>query len=143
LNTDERIEAYFRYCIDLIQSVQKDGVVSRASLGIFGRIWLDHRGARPLALDSVERDVGVAITESGRLVRHLGGKHRTAVAHALGLSQMPVELRLVHVGWLRREMERTGLPAHLALQKALDFPRGLIVETTLPVGLDLYAKKKA
>ena len=59
--------------------------------------------------DSTERDIGVAITETGELIRHLGGKHRTAIAQALNLPTMPVEIRMVHTGWLAKQMERTGL----------------------------------
>jgi hypothetical protein len=57
----------------------------------------------------------VAINENGELIRHLGGKHRTAIAQALKLPSLPVEIRLVHTGWLARQMERTRLPAHKAL----------------------------
>jgi hypothetical protein len=117
LASAEQIEAYFRYCVDLIESMQAHGVVPRDEFRD-GR-WFKHRKVRSPAVDSAERDVGVAINSNGELVRHLGGKHRTAIAQALKLPTIPVELRMVHVGWLTREMQRTGLPAHLALEQWL------------------------
>ena len=120
LDTREAVEAYFRYCADLIDSMRAHGIVARRAVGRLDRSWLDrHRSIRPAALNYAERDVGVAVAADGRLVRHLGGKHRTAVAQALALPSMPVEVRLVHAGWLAREMQRSGLPAHRALPEAL------------------------
>jgi hypothetical protein len=119
LSTAEDVEAYLRYCRALIKSARKHGVVRRRTSGTFRGRWLKHRGARPPLVDLAERDVGVAIGVDGELVRHLGGKHRTAIAQALGMERIPVEVRLVHVGWLAKEMLRTGLAAHLALQAGL------------------------
>lgn len=115
----EEIDAYYRYCADLVASVRTHGILSRHSFGRLAGLRLEHPDARPPGLDSAERDVGVAINADGELIRHLGGKHRTAIAQALGLPSMPVELRMVHVGWLRGEMERMQLPAHQALPRAI------------------------
>ncbi|MGH6925742.1 MAG: hypothetical protein ACRED5_18600 [Propylenella sp.] len=114
-NTDE-IEAYIHYCRDLIKSARKRGVVRRKASGAFHRLRVKHRDARSPALDTSERDIGVAITAGGELVRHLGGKHRTAIAQALKLPSLPVEITLIHVHWIAERMQRTGLPAHLALK---------------------------
>jgi hypothetical protein len=119
LSTEEDVEAYLRYCRALIKSARKHGVVRRHTSGTFRGRWLKHRGARPPLVDLAERDVGVAVGVDGELARHLGGKHRTAIAQALGMERIPVEVRLVHVGWLGKEMLRTGLAAHLALQAGL------------------------
>jgi hypothetical protein len=113
------VDAYYRYCADLIASMREHGALPRRKLGPIGRVWLKHRDARPPILNSAERDIGVAIDGDGTLVRHRGGKHRTAIAQALGLPSVPVEVRLVHVGWLSRLTARTGLPAHLALAQGL------------------------
>jgi hypothetical protein len=113
------IDAYFRYCTDLVKSMRKHGIIPRGRLDMFRPGWLKHRAARPAAVDGAERNVGVAIDADGTVIRCLGGKHRTAVAKALGLRSMPVELRCVHVGWLAGMTERTGLPAHAALKEAL------------------------
>jgi hypothetical protein len=115
ITTVAEIEAYIGYCRDLIKSARKRGVVRHRVSGAFHRLRVKHRDARSIKLDSRERDIGVAITADGRIVRHLGGKHRTAIAQALKLPWMPVEVRLVHVRWIASEMKRTGLPAHSAL----------------------------
>jgi hypothetical protein len=115
----DEIDAYLRYCRDLIKSVRKRGVVRHSVSGPFHRLRLKHRDARTVVHDSSERDIGVAITETGELIRHLGGKHRTAIAQALKLPTIPVEVRMVHTGWLLKQMERTGLPPHLALTRGI------------------------
>lgn len=115
----DQVDAYFRYCADLARSVRADGLVPRREFGRYGTGRAQHAAARPRMLDFAERDIGVAISETGTFVRHLGGKHRTAVALALQLPRIPVEVRLVHTGWLQDEMRRTGLPAHKALPDAL------------------------
>jgi hypothetical protein len=119
ITTVEEIEAYIGYCRDLIKSARKRGVVRHRVSGAFHRLRVKHRDARSIALDSGERDIGVAIGADGRIVRHLGGKHRTAIAQALKLPWLPVEIRLVHVGWIAEQMQRTGLPAHLALAQGV------------------------
>ncbi len=113
------VDAYFRYCVDLIRSMRKHGIVPRREFRSFRKRWFRHRDVRPPKFEGSERDIGVAIGAGGELVRHLGGKHRTAIAQAVGLHSIPIEIRLVHVGWLAGEMERTGLPAHQALGQAL------------------------
>jgi hypothetical protein len=115
LTNSEAVEAYLRYCRDLIRSMRKRGAMRHSHSGPFHRLRLKHRDVRSPVHDSTERDIGVAITESGELVRHLGGKHRTAIAQALNLPSIPVEIRLVHTGWLVKQMERTALPPHQAL----------------------------
>jgi hypothetical protein len=117
-NVDE-IEAYFSYCRDLIKSARKRGVVRHRVSGAFHRLRVKHRDIRSIVLDSQERDIGVAIAADGEIVRHLGGKHRTAIAQALKLPWIPVEVRLVHVSWLVRQMKSTGLPAHQALAQGV------------------------
>jgi hypothetical protein len=113
------LDAYYYYCVALIKSARKHGIVPRERFGPSMTFGLKHRRARPTFVESSERNIGVAISENGELVRHLGGKHRTAIAQAMGFAAIPVELRLIHVGWLAKEMERTGLPAYRALGQFL------------------------
>ena len=113
------VDAYFRYCVELIRSIRKHGVVPRREFRNFRRRWLKHRDARPFDREGAERDIGIAVDADGQLIRHLGGKHRTAIAQALRLPTVPVEVRLVHVDWIAAEMSRTGLPAHAALLQGL------------------------
>lgn len=115
LRTVESVDAYLRYCRGLIKSMRKRGVMRHSVSGAFHGLRVKHWNARSPVHDSTERDVGVAITENGEIIRHLGGKHRTAIAQALKLPTLPVEIRLVHSGWLAKQVRRTGLPAHQAL----------------------------
>ena len=116
----DEIEAYFRYCVGLITSVREHGI-ARQQFGSFNNpAGAADRRVRSMALDWTERDVGVAINADGELIRHLGGKHRTAIAQALHLPSMPVEVRMVHVNWLRRQVKQSGMPAHEALAWGLD-----------------------
>lgn len=119
ITTIDEVEAYLRYCRDLIKSARKRGIVRHSVSGAFHRLRVKHRDVRSLALDTNERDIGVAISAEGEIIRHLGGKHRTAVAQALKLPWMPVEVRLVHVRWLAGQMKQTGLPAHQAMKQGV------------------------
>ena len=119
LATVEAVDAYFRYCRGLIKSMRQRGAVRHTVSGPFHSLRLKYWNARSPVHDSTERDIGVAITESGVLIRHLGGKHRTAIAQALSLPALPVEIRMVHTGWLAKQVERTGLPPHQALVEGI------------------------
>jgi hypothetical protein len=46
------------------------------------------------------------MSSDGRLLRFLGGRHRLAIAQALKVPAVPVELRLVHLDWLAAEVDR-------------------------------------
>ena len=130
ITSTEEIEAYFEYCRDLIKSARKRGVVRRSVSGAFHRLRVKHRDTRSPAHDTKERDIGVAIDAEGGILRILGGKHRTAIAKALKLPWLPVEVRLVHVAWLADQMRATGLPAHQALRKGV----GALRERELAAG---------
>jgi hypothetical protein len=119
LSTVEHLEAYMRYCRDLIKSMRKRGIVRHSVSGAFYRLRVKHRDIRSMFMDFTERDIGVAIAEDGEIVRHLGGKHRTAIAQALDLPLLPVEVRMVHIRWLAEQMRGTGLPPHLALVEGI------------------------
>jgi hypothetical protein len=130
----EAVEAYFHYCRDLIKSMRKRGVVRHSESFAFHRLRVKHWDARSPVYDSTERDIGVAITAEGELIRHLGGKHRTAIAQALNLSTLPVEIRMVHTDWLARQIARTGLPPHHALAEGI---RSLVAkgDSETPTGM--------
>ena len=119
LTTIEQVDEYFDYCVHLARSIRDHGILSRQAVRRHDRAILTGRRQWLRSLEAAERDIGIAIGRDGSLVRHLGGKHRTALAQALGCASIPVEVRLVHVQWLRRQIERSGLPAHIALREAL------------------------
>lgn len=112
IDTVEKLDAYFRYYAELIDNIERTGLLPRH------RVQRGRR-ARSFWQDFVERDIGVAIDRDGRLVRHTSGKHRLAAAIGLGLTTVPVEIRLVHLGWLQAEMQKRRLPASKALAAAL------------------------
>ena len=113
LDSMESVEAYFRYCSGLIESIRANGVVPRTGLRAVRAQQVGE--GRPVRFDLAETDIGTAINADGSLIRHLGGKHRTAIAQALKLPGLPVRVAMVHAAWLAAEVERSGLPAHLAL----------------------------
>lgn len=119
LSTVEAVDAYFGYCRDLIESIRTRGVSRHQESRAFPRLQLKHLNARSPFRDSAERDIGVAVTNSGDLIRHLAGKHRTAIAQALDLPTIPVEIRMVHTEWLSRQVARTGLSPHQALAEGV------------------------
>jgi hypothetical protein len=113
LDSDEKIHAYFRYFLDLIDSIREHGMRDQGSLaGMQVPIGLDVRGRHARH----RNNIGVAVAADGRLLRFLGGRHRMAIAQALGLNSVPVEVRFVHARWLAAEAERSGLPPDEALQ---------------------------
>lgn len=113
LDTEDKVHAYFRYFLALIDSVRQHGLQDSGALGGLNvPIGVGVRGRH--VRDN--RNIGVAIASDGRLLRFLGGRHRTAIAQALGLAAVPVEIRLVHAGWLAEETAHTGLTAVKALQ---------------------------
>lgn len=123
IDTIEKLDQFFEYYLSLIADIEKNGIVPHSDLGLLRQTGHRHRWTRTLWQDLAERDIGVAIDAAGRLVRHTNGKHRMAAALALGIPRIPVEIRLVHAGWLMREAKRRALsPAH-ALLAVLDEAR--------------------
>lgn len=108
LSSPAKVESYFRQTAELCQSVHEHGVVSRGDYG--WRLASPGTGSVRLPwIELGELDIGVAVGPAGELYRFASGKHRTAVAQALKLKSIPVEIRLVHLDWLARQMAETGL----------------------------------
>ncbi|MBD9371948.1 hypothetical protein IB238_04765 [Rhizobium sp. ARZ01] len=120
LDTISELDAYFQYYVDLIENIERNGILPRNHFQQHRDTGHQHRSTRSLWQDLVERDIGVAIAEDGRLVRHTSGKHRLAAAIGLGLDRIPVEVRMVHVRWLHEQMRRFALPPTEALAAALE-----------------------
>lgn len=97
LDSVERVDAYFEAFVALFESIRERGLQRRAE-------WTraDHsQGAhRRWVAEWGEQDIGVALTADGRLCKLPGGQHRFAIARALGIRAVPVQLRLLHVGAL-------------------------------------------
>lgn len=114
LDTAEKVHAYFGYFLRVIESIREHGFREQAGLQeVSPPAGVDVRGKFALR----QRDIGVAMGAEGRLVRFLGGRHRLAIAQALGIPAVPVELRLVHLDWLADEVRRSGLAPEVALKE--------------------------
>lgn len=114
LSDRDVIDRYFTHYLQFLDGVREHGILSRkqarSSLGM-GAV----ARVRRLYTEWVERDIGVAVTAEGRLVRFLSGSHRFAFACAAKVPDVPVEVRLVHVEWLAKQVAETGLPPHEAV----------------------------
>jgi hypothetical protein len=126
LNSTERVETYFRQTAELCRSIRERGVERRAAVG-------RRFGGNPKALsvrlpwvEWGEADIGAAVGADGTIYRFASGKHRTAAAQSLGLSSMPVEVRMVHADWLGARMrEGANSPVEALVEgvRALDLRR--------------------
>lgn len=108
LATPALVERYFARLAALVRSISEAGIVRRAEYRRMAHLFGDLRVRMPW-VELAESDVGIAVGADGAIYRFAPGKHRTAIAQALGLATMPVEVRLVHADWLARQMEGSGL----------------------------------
>ena len=115
----------------LIDSVRSHGILPRHHVPSGERVF---SLARTFRVEWWERDTGIAVDADGRLLRMVGGRHRTAIAQVLGLPAMPVEIRMVHVRWLEKLTRETGLPADRALLAWIASP-GFAATAGLPASL--------
>lgn len=123
IDTIDKLDNYFEYYLALIENIEKNGIVARSNLRLKDHTAHWHRWTRSFWQDLAERDIGVAINANGNLVRHTSGKHRMAAALTLGIDRVPVEIRLVHAGWLMRRSECLGLPPKEALLATIERAR--------------------
>lgn len=126
LDSVDLIDAYFSRYVALFRSIETDGLQHHA---VHDRLQPKPGGPQQREPQRVglsswrqrlaewgEREIGVAIGENGDIHRLPGGQHRTAIARVLGLPRLPVQVRLVHAGWLARQPEPSPW---LAIQRAL------------------------
>jgi hypothetical protein len=114
LDTLEKLETYAGNVLRLAASISKRGVLRRPEAHI-EEIAANTDVARPLWVEAMESEIGAAILADGTVARLGPGHHRVAVAKLCGVSHAPVEIRLVHGAWLKRQMAETGLPPWPAL----------------------------
>jgi len=119
LDTVAKLDGYFSYYLDLVQSIERVGIVPRKRMRFGQHTGRAHRSTRTVWRDLIERDIGVAVCPNGTLVRHTSGRHRVAAAVGLGLERIPVEVRMVHAQWLASEARRLGMTPAKALPLAL------------------------
>ncbi len=118
LSSPAKVEAYFRQTAEMCRSIGEVGLLRRREFG--RRISSFSPTVRLPWIELGEVDIGVAVGPSGELYRFASGKHRTAAAQALKLKSMPVEIRLVHVQWLARQMAESGLGPLASLRRGIE-----------------------
>lgn len=89
LNSTEAINAYFERFQKLHDSIKTHGLLSNANFRQFGA---QHQ----------DREIGIAIDQSGNIIKLQGGQHRFALAKILNISHIPVEIRMVHTDLLQQ-----------------------------------------
>lgn len=103
------LDAYCEHIVRLVSSIERHGFLRHGDI--------DWPGTRP-----GERQVGIAIDAGGRMVFAEKGNHRLAIAHALGLTQIPVQIMFVDRAWLDSHPGRTLLHRAEAFLAALRLP---------------------
>ncbi len=93
LHRREDVDAYFERFVRLFRAIEAHGVVP------------NHRLADQGLAFNQDRGLGVALDAAGALHRLQGGNHRWAIAQVLEIPEVPVELRLIHVGAPREALE--------------------------------------
>lgn len=114
IDTEEKLDRYCAYTEWLVESIREHGIRIRRDAqhferGAFGTV-------RARDEEAEETDIRVAVDENGRFLRLNSGRHRLAVAHALRLTEIPAQIRLVHVRWLAALTRDHGGPPHEALR---------------------------
>jgi hypothetical protein len=116
LDREERIDAYFERFVEQFRWMERDGFLRLKTAQRLTGSKMVLNPVREQQTERGEQDLGVAIDADGQLMRLPGGQHRFAVASLLEISVIPVEVRMVHVDWLRR-IDREGGAAWTLRQK--------------------------
>lgn len=118
LKTPQLVDSYFRQVIDLCRSISDNGLSRRADFRRTANAFKNPTVRLPW-VELTEADIGVAIGPNGELHHFGSGKHRISAAQALGLRVVPVEVRLVHLSWLQRQITISGGSALDALLQGI------------------------
>jgi hypothetical protein len=111
LDTIARIDCYFEDLVRLIASIRSGGYRRRPAYNGLHSAEEAAKAStpvRPVVVELMESEIGMAVDNDGGLVRVGAGNHRMAIARQLGLARVPVEFRLFHVAWVRRQMAACG-----------------------------------
>ena len=96
LATKNDLCGYHDRCMGLAESINRNGVVSLDSV----------EGSKFRSKDGYDKDIGVAIDEDGRFVHYRRGKHRLAIAQALGTDRVPVLVHFISGTYLLKFIRR-------------------------------------
>lgn len=83
LDTEEKLKDYFLRFRALYESIVAHGLLPNRHV------------ATRLSLPQ-DREIGIAVDRNGRLIKLPGGQHRFALALAMNMKTVPVELRMIH-----------------------------------------------
>jgi len=92
---------YFEQCHRLIKSIKEKGVegfVERSTL----------------------ENIGLAVTSDGRITHYRVGNHRLAIAQALGIKTVPMDILLVSAKFLVERLSRWQLWSSSVMVRAVD-----------------------
>ena len=109
LASDGEIVAYYNRCRQLAESISERGVLPMSS----------EEGARLRAGDGDEGDILIAIDENGEIIHYRRGRHRLAIAKALGVKRVPVRIHFMSGHYLLRFMKRREALIPGRLEKAI------------------------
>jgi hypothetical protein len=119
LESPALVEGYFERFVALFRSIQEHGVQ---------RLKAVRRGVPETTCPSLlrgrakewgEREIGIALGATGEIFRLPGGQHRTAIAMVLGMETLPVQVRLIHVQWLRQAVASAGGEFTAAIRRGI------------------------
>lgn len=99
IDSRERLDAYFERYVSLFESIEDNGVLrieEARERGLPGST-----APHDKIFEPDNADIGVAIGPEGETVALPGAKHRISIASVLELPSVPVEVRMIHAGWLR------------------------------------------
>jgi hypothetical protein len=117
LDTQDKLDRYCAYMQWMIGSVQRHGLRPRGQAsGLHEHAFAD---VREDDKEAGEKDIRVAVDARGTFLRVGSGRHRVAVAQALGIPEVPAQIRLVHVAWIRHLTREYGVAPHAALRRWL------------------------
>ncbi len=101
LDTDARVNAYFKRFVALFESIAGHGFLPLHEASRLPENLDRLSSIRGLLTLWGEKDLGIALSADHGAVLLPGGKHRLAVARVLGLKRIPVVIRMLHLSWLK------------------------------------------
>lgn len=117
VNSRERLDDYFERFASLYRSIEQNGVMRMRDVRRSGD--LPGSTAPGKSCDHASNhDIGIAIGPRGEIAVLPGAQHRLAVASALKLGKVPVQVRMVHGEWLRG-LESIGASPAEAVTRAV------------------------
>lgn len=81
LDSTQKIDTYFVQFKELYESIKSNGLLSSAT---------------------GSRSIGIAIDKNGNISKLPGGQHRFSIAYVLNLSEISVEIRMIHREYLQK-----------------------------------------